>query len=94
MYLPLAPDTTTSDSQAVGAVAATMAPTMTASERWLFVANTDCYIKQGAAPTATAGDGSMFVPAGVFVVISGLGGAKLSVIQASAGGTASLTRAL
>lgn len=93
MY-PLSPDTTTSDSQAVGAVATTMAPTMGVADRWLFVSSTNCWIAQGAAPTAAAADGSMFVPANVFVTISGKGGAKLSVIQASAAGTASLTRVI
>ena len=91
--MTLAPVTGTSDTQAVSGTAATMAPTMAAGEVWLFVSSTNCYIAQGAAPEATAGDGSMFVPAGVIIPIDGALGAKLSVIQAAAGGTASLTRA-
>ena len=88
----LTPLTSTSDSQAVGAVSAQFTPTMTADEVWMFISTTNCWIAQGANPTAAAADGNMFVPANVFVMISGRAGAKLAVIQASAGGTASLTR--
>lgn len=45
------------------------------------------------AELATAADGSMYVPAGVFVTLDGTVGARLSVIRASGDGTASLTRA-
>lgn len=87
------PVTSSSDVQAVTGTHAVMAPTMAAGETWLFVSSTNCYIAQAAAPVATAGDGSMFVPAGVVVSLDGGLGAKLSVIQASANGSASLTRA-
>jgi hypothetical protein len=90
----LCPDTTTSDSQAVTVAAATMSPTMTSSDTWLFTCSTNCWIAQGAAPTAAAADGSMFVPANVLIVISGRCGAKLSVIRDTADGKASLTRTL
>lgn len=89
----LAPDTTSSDSQAVGAASAPFTSTIGKNEIWMFVSTTNCWIAQGANPTAAAADGNMFVPANVIVPISGLGGEKLAVIQASAGGTASLTRA-
>lgn len=94
MPTPLYPDTSTSDSQAVGAASATMTPTMAKTETWMFVSSTDCWISQGAAPTAAAADGNMFVPAGVIITLSGKGGAKLAVIQASVAGTCSLTRVL
>lgn len=86
------PITSTSDSQAVSGVAATMSPTMAATEIWLFISTTACYVLQGAAPTATAADGSMFWPPNVPLYLDGGLGAKLSVIQAAAGGTASLTK--
>lgn len=91
----LCPDTTTSDSQAVSGVNAVMTPSMAADEIWIFVSTTNCWIAQHAsAPVAAAADANMFIPANVIMPISGRAGAKLAVIQASAGGTASLTRAL
>lgn len=90
----LYPDTTTSDVQAVTITAATMTPAFATTETWMFVSSTDCYIAQGAAPTATAADGSMFVPAGVIITLSGKAGAKVSVIRATVDGTCSLTRVL
>jgi hypothetical protein len=89
----ICPIPSTSDSQAVSAVAATMSPTMAAAQFYLFISSTNCYILQGAAPTATAADGSMFVPAGVLLTLDGTAGAKLSVIRSTADGIASLTRA-
>jgi hypothetical protein len=86
------PVTSTSDSQAVGAASAQFSPTMEADQVWMFISTTNCWIAQGTNPTAAAADGNMFVPANVFVMIDGGVGAKLAVIQASAGGTASLTR--
>lgn len=86
------PITSTSDSQAVGAASAQLSPTMAAGEVYVFISTTNCYVLQGANPTATAGDGSMFWPANVPLYIDGGLGAKLAVIQASAGGTASLTK--
>ncbi len=92
--MPLYPDPTTSDSQAVTVAAATMTPTMTKQETWIFVSSTNCWIAQGAAPTAVAADGNMFVPAGAVITISGKSGAKLSVIRDTADGKCSLTRSL
>jgi hypothetical protein len=56
-----------------------------------FVANVDSWICQGASPTASAGAGSMFVPANVPVIIDGVNGAALAVIQDSTSGRAALT---
>jgi hypothetical protein len=60
---------------------------MAAGELWLFTANVDCYIKQGAAApiTASAADGSMLVPAGMPVLIDANEGAVLSVLGTAAG---------
>lgn len=66
---------------------------MAAGQLFLFCSTTNCYIAQAANPTASAADGSMFVPAGVIVTIDGAYGAKLAVIRSTADGTASLTPA-
>lgn len=87
------PDTSTSDSVSVGAASVQFAPTMTNGEKYIFVSTTNCWIAQGADPqTASATDGNMYWPANTPLVIDGGLGAKLAVIQATAGGTASLTR--
>lgn len=87
----LVPVTELSDVTAVAATAATSGLTMLAGVLYRFVANTDCFIKQGATPTATAADASMFVPSRVEVVLSGNNGAALSIIRDTADGKASLT---
>lgn len=45
-------------------------------------------------PQASAGAGSMFVPANVVVILGGQAGTDASIIQDAAGGKASLTRCL
>lgn len=51
----------------------------------------DCYIRQGANPTALADGTDQFVPAGTFVRLTGLAtGNKLAII-ATASGTVHLT---
>lgn len=87
------PDTSTSDSQAVGAASAQFTPTMANGEKYIFVSTTNCWLAQGADPqTAAAADGSMYWPANTPLIIDGGLGPKLAVIQATAGGTASLTK--
>jgi hypothetical protein len=56
------------------------------------VANVGFLVSYG--PIASAATGSMFVPAGVVMPISGYAGSNLSVIRDAADGSASLTRAL
>jgi hypothetical protein len=81
----------------VSGTAATFALVMVREQTYVFLANTDVFIKQdtaaaiGATP-ATAASGSMFVPAGREVAVIGRNGDTLSVIQSTAGGRASLTR--
>lgn len=82
-----------SDVTAVGAVAATSGLTMDAGFFYLFVSNTDCFIAQGATPTATAADASMFVPSRTPIILAGSSGAALSIIRDTADGKASLTPA-
>lgn len=56
-----------------------------------YVANVASWIAQGATPTAVAGSGSMYVPAGVQVTIDGSLGAGLAVIDDGSAGKCSLT---
>lgn len=91
------PDTSTALEVAVGAAHVEFNAAMAANTYWMFVSTTNCWIKQGshAALTtsgASAGAGSMFVPALAQIIIKGDLGADLSVIQDAAGGKASLTR--
>lgn len=92
----LVPDTASSEFSAVGAAAANITSSMASGKLYVFVSTTACWIKQGTVasnPVASAGAGSMFVPANTPILLSGGYGARLSVIQASAGGNASITRA-
>lgn len=83
--------TGSSDVTAVTSTAATSGRTMLAGVVYAFVSSTDCFIAQGATPTATAADGSMFVPSRTVVYLAGDNGAALSVIRDTADGKASLT---
>lgn len=93
----LSPDTSTALEVAVGVAHVEFNASMAAHTYWMFVSTTNCWIKQGShaaltASGASAGAGSMFVPALAQVVISGDLGADLSVIEDTATGKASLTR--
>ncbi len=88
----LFPLISTSIVQAVGAASAQFSATMAAGELWSFQSTTNCFIAQGANPTAAAANGSVAVAAGQLVLIDGALGAKLAVIQQAAGGSASLCR--
>lgn len=63
---------------------------MVAQKFYSFNATTNCWIKQGTAPTASAASGSLYVPIGATVYLDGTVGPDLSVIQDSAGGKATL----
>ncbi len=80
------------DTIAVSASSAQFA-SIESGKRYWFIASTACYIAQGASPTASAADGSCFVPAGLPVLIDGDGGAKVAVVRSSADGFASLAPA-
>jgi len=90
----LSPITSASLEHAVGVGSAVFGASMLAGSYYAFVSTTDCWIQQGATPTATAGAGSMFVPAKTVWFLDGAAGADLAVIQDTAGGKASLTRCL
>jgi hypothetical protein len=80
-----------SDFVAVGAVSAQFPlGTMSAGHLFVFSSSTDCWIAQGANPTAAKAAGSMFVQKGALVYIDGAQGARLAVLQDAAGGNASL----
>lgn len=91
------PFTKESVTVAVAGTAASFALVMLPNLVYVFLANTDVFIKQDTAAgitssPATAASGSMFVPAGREVAIEGRRGDTLSVIQSTTGGRASLTR--
>lgn len=90
----LVPVAGSSDFQAVVTAAAELAgTTMVATGLYVFTCDVDCYVKQGAAPTASAADGSMLVPAGMPLLIDGAQGAELSVMRkGSVDGVATLQR--
>lgn len=84
-------------NHAVNGVSATFATDMAAvanhrdNTAYKFNSTVACWIKQGAAPVATAGTaGELFVAAGVDVYLSPKDGVKLAFIQAAAGGTVTL----
>jgi hypothetical protein len=78
---------------AVGASSVQFAD-MTAGKRYIFRSTTDCFVKQGANPTAAAAAANLAVKAGECVYIDPALGLKLAVIQASAGGHATLSPVL
>lgn len=86
------PVSSSSIVKAVGAASVAFGATMEAKEVWGFSSTTNCFIAQGATPTASAGNGSVAVAAGQLVIIDGGVGADLAVIQQAAGGFASLCR--
>lgn len=87
------PVSTTSDYKAITTGASvTFDAVMAAPEFWVFSATTDMYICQGAAPTASAGDGSILVAAGTSIMLDASLGAKLAAIAATANGAGTLTK--
>ncbi len=70
--------------------AAEITDTLTTGKLYVFTSTTNCWIAQGAAPTASAAAGSMFVPAGVAVLLNGGFGAAVSVIRNTADGACTI----
>ncbi len=89
IFVPIAGS---SDFKTVVVTPTTFDTTMVAGETFLFTCDTDCYIAQGSNPTASAADGSLFVPAKEPILIDGSQGAKLSVIRKTADGVATLQK--
>lgn len=95
MY-PASPNTAAADFSTVTAASQTFGTVnaMKPGQFFMFASTTNCWIKQSDAGTAaTAGAGSMFVPANTIIFIAGKYGLKLSVIRDTADGKASLTPA-
>lgn len=90
----LVPVAGSSDFLAVGATEADTSLTLTAADLYVLTCDIDCYFKQGAAPVAAeAADGSMYVPAGMPILIDGAQGAKVSLIRkGSSDGVATLQK--
>lgn len=66
--------------------------TMATDKLYVLVSSTLAWCQQGAAPVATAGNGSWLVPPNTPVLVDGALGAKLSILQHTSGGTATLTQ--
>lgn len=90
-----APATAKAQTIAVGVSSALFARALDPREFAWLTSTTACYVAQGPtnAVVATSGSGtaSMYVPPNVPVKLTGFAGAYVAVIQASAGGFASLT---
>lgn len=80
----------TSDLKAVGAASVAFDTTMVPNVKYMLVSTTLCWAAQGAAPVASAADGSFLIPPNVPVLIDGTHGAKLALIQHTAAGQATL----
>ena len=91
------PVTGSSETKTVSGVEAdftAMVATPRGGVAYEFVSTTNCWIKQGTGnqTAVAAAAGNMFVPALRVVLLHPRQGVDLSVIQASAGGTATLTK--
>lgn len=90
-----APATAKAQTIAVGAASALFARVLDPREFAWLTSTTACYVAQGPANSVAAvagvGTASMYVPANQPVKLTGFAGAYVAVIQASAGGFASLT---
>ena len=88
----LTPDTSTSVEKTVDATSRTFGFTLVRNQMYLFSANVDSWIAIGATPTASAGNGSFFVPKGQIITITGLTG-DVATVQDVSAGKASLCKA-
>lgn len=87
------PVSTSADVQTVGAAEVDFDTVMEAGALYMLVSSTLAWAKQGVAPVAaSAADGSFLVPPNTPIMIDGSLGAKLSILQHTAGGSATLTR--
>lgn len=91
MPLPV-PISSSATTVAVSGTHAVFTTTMEAGQKYLLVSSTLAWCQQGSAPVATAAAGSWLVPPNTPVLIDGTLGTKLSILQHTAGGTATLTK--
>lgn len=87
----MTPEIPATDVKAVGGASVVFDLMLENGRTYVLTSTTAAWIAQGSAPTAVAGtDGNFYLPADVALRIDGACGAKLAIIQASAGGFASL----
>lgn len=86
--------TRNSDYKAVAGASAQFATTLVSGTRYLFTSSTACWVKIGLNPVAAVQTiGSIYVPANIpHEFIAQGDDAKVAVIQAAAGGDATLTQ--
>lgn len=93
--MTIAPDTANSLYSTLTNVAQEIADELVPGKKYLYTADIGSWVAQGtddAPPTASAGVGSMYVPAGYVLTVLGGRGTTLSVLRAGgANGNASLT---
>jgi len=81
---------TDSDVVAVGAASAQSETVPAHIHKVMLTSTTACWVAYGVNPTASAADGSFYLPADEKVVIGVHPGNRFAVIQASAGGSLSV----
>lgn len=91
--VPILNSATLSKFSTVTATSAVIGLVLAAGQLYVFNASTDCYVMQGATPTAAASNGSWFVKAGSPMVVDGNQGAGLAVVRLAADGVCTLARA-
>lgn len=74
-------DTVSAAFMSSSIVSAAQVPiTLEGNKVYFFTSSTACYLAQGANPTASAGNGSAYIPAGEPIYLHGDAGAKVSVL--------------
>ena len=79
-----------SDVVAVGAASAQSEAVPAHIHKVMLASTTACWVSYGVNPTATAGDGSFYLPANTDIELSAHPGNKFAVIQAAAPGSLSV----
>lgn len=80
-----------SDVVTVGAASAQSAGAPANIHKAMLCSTTACWVSYGVDPTATVGDGSFYLPADETLTFSVHPGGKFAAIQASAGGSLSVS---
>lgn len=86
------PDTAASLYSTLTNAAQDIATALESGKKYFYTADIGSWVAQGTAPVASAGAGSMYVPAGFVLEVFGTRGTHLSVLRAGgSNGNASLT---
>lgn len=84
-----------SDFSTVTSTSQLFTVTLAQDQYAVITCDVDCYVRQGANPTAAAADGSILVMAGQSIPINGDSGPKVAIIRkGGADGVATMTRAV